>query len=298
MRLVACPTCHAQYDVTDCPDRSIPCRCGETIDARPRPAVDAEIRRCGSCGAVLVAGTACCDYCDSEVVRAPGDLSLLCPECFARNAESSRFCTACGVGFRPEPLAGDAAEVPCPDCGGLMPCRDVGGVAVNECPECHGIWAPEDRFDTLVGKAIEAHQAAVAAGGEVPAPRTRSGDPTAVGIKYRKCPVCDAFMLRRNYRKTSGVVLDRCRDHGTWLDADELEQIAGFILSGGIERAERAHATTMRPGGNVAGSRSGLAASKETSVGFARILMDRNMHSGQRRLLGSFVEFMNDIFSK
>ena len=40
-------------------------------------------------------------------------------------------------------------------------------------------------------------------------------------------------MLRRNFRRSSGVITDVCRDHGTWLDADELEQIAGFILSGG-----------------------------------------------------------------
>ena len=40
-------------------------------------------------------------------------------------------------------------------------------------------------------------------------------------------------MLRRNFRKSSGVILDVCSEHGTWLDADELEQITGFILSGG-----------------------------------------------------------------
>ena len=28
------------------------------------------------------------------------------------------------------------------------------------------------------------------------------------------------------------MILDRCSTHGTWLDADELEQIAGFLLSG------------------------------------------------------------------
>jgi hypothetical protein len=40
-------------------------------------------------------------------------------------------------------------------------------------------------------------------------------------------------MLRRNFRKSSGVILDVCGEHGSWLDADELEQITGFILSGG-----------------------------------------------------------------
>jgi len=40
-------------------------------------------------------------------------------------------------------------------------------------------------------------------------------------------------MQRRNFRKSSGVILDVCVEHGSWLDADELEQITGFILSGG-----------------------------------------------------------------
>jgi hypothetical protein len=30
------------------------------------------------------------------------------------------------------------------------------------------------------------------------------------------------------------VILDVCVEHGSWLDADELEQITGFILSGGV----------------------------------------------------------------
>ncbi len=40
-------------------------------------------------------------------------------------------------------------------------------------------------------------------------------------------------MQRRNFRRSSGVIIDRCNKHGTWLDADELEQITGFVMSGG-----------------------------------------------------------------
>jgi hypothetical protein len=35
------------------------------------------------------------------------------------------------------------------------------------------------------------------------------------------------------------VITDRCNSHGTWLDADELEQIAGYLLSGGRPKAEK-----------------------------------------------------------
>ncbi len=294
MRLVACPSCHAQYDVTDVGAPTISCRCGETVDATPKPAVDAEIRRCGSCGAVVVAGTKSCDYCGSEVIRDPGDLSLICPECWARNAQTSRHCTACGVAFRPESLDAITAEVPCPDCGGLMAARAIGDVTANECRHCNGLWIPGDRFDTLVARAVEEQRAALENGAPPPQPRVRHGNPTQTEVKYRKCPVCESFMLRRNYRKTSGVIVDTCREHGTWLDADELEQIAGFILSGGLERAERAQETTMRSGADSPRRPGATTASAE----FTRALMDRDMHSGQRGLLDSFVELLNGLFSK
>lgn len=56
---------------------------------------------------------------------------------------------------------------------------------------------------------------------------------------YRKCPECGAMMQRRNFGRRSGVVVDWCASHGTWLDAHELEDIASFVIEGGL-RAEPA----------------------------------------------------------
>jgi Zn-finger nucleic acid-binding protein len=240
LRLVACHNCHAQYDVTQFVEKQFRCRCGETVENRELQGVDASIHRCGSCGAQVAADSKHCDYCRSEIVRDGSQLSLICPECYGRNSESSRFCTACGVPFRPERIDIEGVELPCPDCGCLMAVRDVGGVGINECPQCNGIWAPADTFDHLVLKACEsARKAGVQAGlAPVADPRIRGGNPLSARVQYRKCPVCEAFMQRANFRKRSGVIVDRCHSHGTWLDADELEQIAGFILAGGIESSQ------------------------------------------------------------
>ena len=233
MRLVACANCHTQYDVSGIVAKSFPCRCGETLENRPPKAVDAQVHRCGSCGALVTTDAESCQYCGSAIVRDPGRLSLICPECYARNADESRFCTACGVAFRPEPIRVDGAELPCPVCSVLMPLRQVGGLGVNECPECHGLCAPGASFDAMVARAIEARKNADPTQLDALAPRVTGSNPAAQSVRYRKCPECDAFMHRRNFRKSSGVIIDRCAEHGTWLDADELEQIAGFILSGG-----------------------------------------------------------------
>ena len=44
-------------------------------------------------------------------------------------------------------------------------------------------------------------------------------------------------MQRRNFGNHSGVVVDWCGSHGTWLDPHEMEDIAAFILAGGLEKA-------------------------------------------------------------
>jgi Zn-finger nucleic acid-binding protein len=237
LRLVACQSCHTQYDVTDVADESFSCRCGEDVENVSFDGVDAKVHRCGSCGAHVAGDAEGCDYCGSEIVRDDSKLSLICPECHGRNAEVSRFCTACGVGFSPEPVKVEGYELPCPVCGCLMPPRSIGGIGINECGSCNGIWASGSRLEQLISRAIEAQRK-----GECPLqgaqPRVKGGNPAAQGVAYRKCPECEAFMQRRNFRKSSGVIIDRCHKHGTWLDADELEQITGFMATGGNPVAE------------------------------------------------------------
>ncbi len=41
-------------------------------------------------------------------------------------------------------------------------------------------------------------------------------------------------MQRRNFGRRSGVIVDWCASHGTWLDAHEMEDIAAFVLEGGL----------------------------------------------------------------
>jgi Zn-finger nucleic acid-binding protein len=269
LRLNACQNCHAQYDLSGVAADTIRCRCGETLANRDLVPQDAAVHRCGSCGGQIQSDTQHCGWCGSEIVRT-GDLSLICPECFARNAQVSRFCTACGVGFRPEPLWVDGHELPCPACDASMPPRQVAGVGLNECPQCNGLWVPRDGFDALVRRASEARQNA--APGSDP-PRVERGNPLHSQVKYRKCPECQAFMQRRNYKRSSGVVLDICHEHGSWLDADELEQIAGFILAGG-------HTSAMLEAEHQ-------AAKAEAAVAAVAATAAARMRASSRRSLGA-----------
>jgi len=247
VRLVACRDCHAQYDVTDVAEPFFDCRCGATVRNEAQAAVDAAVQRCSACGALLPEKAENCDYCRAAVVRA-GVFSLICPECFARNAETAKFCVACGVEFRPEGLPHEQdAPLACPACGGddELAVRGVGGVWVRECGKCNGLWVPGDRFESLVQRALEAARKRTELGVAAPAPKRQSVDPK---FRYRHCPACREPMLRKNYGKRSGVIVDWCSSDGTWLDADELEQIAAFIASGGLRDAAPSAAPGLSEG--------------------------------------------------
>jgi Zn-finger nucleic acid-binding protein len=283
MQLVACPHCHAQYDVTNVVADQIVCRCGETVANQVHQSFDAVVHRCGSCGAQVGAEAERCEFCGSAIVRELGPASTICPECFARNAEGSRFCTACGVAFRPEPVVVAGHELPCPDCAALMPANEVAGVSLNECGKCRGLWVPGDHFDALLSRAAEARRSGAC---QEAAPRVTGANPTRQAVRYRKCPECDAFMHRRNYQKSSGVIIDVCKTHGTWLEADELEQIAGFILSGG-----KTSPMLVEEERQVASQAAALAAARmRTSSGHALAGVSTERGSGLLGLLFELLE--------
>lgn len=281
MRLVACKSCHAQYDVGALEEPVFECRCGQVVRNETLPGQDARIQRCGACGAILADGAAACAYCGAAVERDARALSLICPECYARNPESGRFCTGCGVAFLPEPLPQEHEDPPhCPTCDTPEPMavRGVGGVWVRECPKCNGLWVPGERLDALIRRAVAAARER-AASGAAPVPKRR----VEVRFAYRACPVCGHRMLRKNFGKRSGVIVDWCGQHGTWLDKDELEQVGAFIASGGLREA-----------GSAAGLSSGGTLTYEQARALVRVQneLERERQKAERR--GSWIETVAD----
>ena len=273
MRLVACPSCRTQYDVTDRGEPRFACACGATVENRLPTAVDAEVRRCAACGAPVARQATACEWCRAAIVRDPLREGLICPECWARNGEAARYCAACGVAFRPRPVPepGPGPDLSCVDCGTTLAKRAIGDIRLHECDRCHGVWAPGAALDSLVERATDDRRRALAAGPGEPRPRRQGGNPVSERVRYRRCPACGRHMARRNWRRLSGVIVDRCPEHGTWLDADELERIAGFVLAGGLDRVREQEKLEAErsPDGPLPGSPSRATAE------FARLLMER-----------------------
>ncbi|MBI3843412.1 MAG: zf-TFIIB domain-containing protein [Planctomycetes bacterium] len=230
--LLACKTCHRQYDVSAMRrDERVRCRCGELMavpEAKPR---DARLVHCSGCGAPLADGALRCDYCGGVVSAADRGLGPACPECFARLARGARFCTECGVEIRPEAIRTTRATAHCPRCGGCLVLRELPEGHYTECTSCAGIWLDAQSFE----RAIEHRDAAalgVFVGGD-----GRPHDVPDQPVRYLSCPVCSRLMNRKNFAGCSGIIIDWCKGHGFWFDTYELEKVIQFVQSGGLDRA-------------------------------------------------------------
>ena len=203
--------------------------------------------RCSSCGAPRQEGSLSCQFCGADFTLHERDLDTVCPKCMARVSHRAKFCHHCATALVPEPLARDETGLTCPVCGPERRLNDrrIGDVAVLECDRCAGLWLGTEPFKRLAERASrEAFpiDRLVTSDRTEPSGPVESGPSAGKGWRYRKCPVCEKMMNRRNYGRSSGVIIDVCRDHGIWFDADELPRILAWIRSGKKAEAEKQRA--------------------------------------------------------
>ncbi len=244
--LVECPECKRQYDASRRPIGSrFRCACGHVVAVQQPQGHDAEVVRCSSCGAPRADNSDRCAYCGAAFTLHELDLNTVCPHCFARVSDGARFCHHCGTGLVPELDAGENTKLLCPACqdGHQLASRRLGEeqVTVLECGRCAGFWTGHEAFRELVERA---KSEALPAGTIPETPRDEAAKfalPAALatqtgpqrGSFYRPCVVCGRLTNRVNYGHASGVIVDICRDHGIWFDADELARVLAWLRAGG-----------------------------------------------------------------
>jgi Zn-finger nucleic acid-binding protein len=142
----------------------------------------------------------------------------------------SRHCPRCGARGERVELKAQAAR-PCPRCRAQMKTVALGAAALRECERCGGLWVDASAFEQIC--ADREQQAAVL--GAPLAKLEGAGNSTDAGkVRYVPCPECGQLMNRINFARCSGVVIDICKQHGTWFDRDELQRIIEFIRAGGL----------------------------------------------------------------
>jgi Zn-finger nucleic acid-binding protein len=183
--------------------------------------------RCPNCGAGAAPESARCSYCNVRLQ------TVACPSCFGMMFVGAEHCSHCGAAAaRSRDGARPAGESECPRCRPLkLGVTAVGEAIVEECARCGGLWLDAKSFQKIVDD--REHQAAyVGLGAPSAVPHASVPEQR---VRYVPCPVCKKIMNRVNFARCSGVIVDVCKGHGVWFDADELRQIVEFVRAGGLD---------------------------------------------------------------
>jgi Zn-finger nucleic acid-binding protein len=167
---------------------------------------------CTNCSAPLPANSIKCAYCGSK-----NDLDLKGVHYHTTTEpEQPRICPRCNVALKTIDL------------------QLQGTFLVERCDQCLGIFFDpgelEALLDATVTNVYTINRTQLNSLNELRA--------EGYSISYVKCPVCSQLMNRANYGTRSGVIVDRCKEHGVWLDGGELRQLAEWMKAGGKLLAE------------------------------------------------------------
>jgi Zn-finger nucleic acid-binding protein len=252
-RLAECGVCRRQYDASELePGSRFHCDCAAVVVVPEPRGHDAAVVRCTSCGAPRREQSLHCLFCQSDFTLHERDLHTVCPHCLARTSDRAKFCHHCGTRLAAQRPAGRPSRYACPACPGPRPLasRQLGAdnLAMLECGRCAGLWLGQEEFAILARQArsdtlpawTRVRAIAAVAGSDL-------ADPGPQRF-YRPCVVCQRLMNRRQYARGSGVILDMCRDHGIWFDADELARLLAWLRQGvALPAARREPAAVSEP---------------------------------------------------
>ncbi len=163
---------------------------------------------CSNCSAPLPPNSIQCDYCGSR-----NDIDLKGVNYYTTHeAESERICPRCGIRLETIDLKID------------------GKFLIERCNQCLGLFFDPGELETVL-------QATVSNVFTVNRSQLDSINATMRSneycVTYIKCPVCTKIMNRVNFGAKSGVIVNRCKDHGVWLDGGELRHLFEWMKAGG-----------------------------------------------------------------
>lgn len=185
---------------------------------------------CPRCGAPAFPDAVRCDHCGTPLAL------VACPACFARLFRGTRYCSHCGAEATRAELPSQRAPRACPRCREPLTAVAVGSATLDECTRCGGVWADVEAFERIL-KDGEAQAAVLGAPADAPPADAPPAGAAGAPQSYVPCPLCARLMNRLNFARCSGVLVDVCKNHGTWFDRDELRRIVDFVRAGGLARA-------------------------------------------------------------
>jgi Zn-finger nucleic acid-binding protein len=231
-----------------------------------------ETLNCPNCGAGVASDSTQCEFCKTRLK------TMACPSCFGLMFIGSQFCDHCGAKAVQTAVQEGVDLGECPRCRLRLELLQIGSTALRQCRKCSGLWADVATFEKICADREE--QSAVL--GFI-GKRELTAEELS-NISYVPCPDCKLLMNRSNFARASGVIIDTCKQHGVWFDAEELPKIIEFIQKGGIELARRREKDEIAEERRKLRDEQGKQAAMDQRFG-AGNMWDEHEQSGIRRFV-------------
>ncbi len=163
---------------------------------------------CVNCGAPLPMGSHVCQYCNTR-----NDIDFKgIHQHTVEEVESDRICPRCNIPLQTIDL------------------KIEGKFLIEKCGQCYGLFFDPGELEALLDKSVSNVFDINYKQLEQIRNTPRHDD---YPVRYIKCPQCRKLMNRINFGSSSGVVVDKCRECGVWLDGGELKQLMEWVKAGG-----------------------------------------------------------------
>ncbi len=180
---------------------------------------------CPNCGAAVSSDKTQCEFCKSRLK------TIGCEKCLNLMFLGNKFCGHCGASAVAAQISDETKCGNCPRCKTDLEFVTIGSNNIRECNRCGGFWTNAATFENICANQEEQSAVLTFIASDA------HPDSHPAKISYVPCPDCSQLMNRSNFARSSGVIIDMCRNHGVWFDADELPKIIEFINKGGLTRA-------------------------------------------------------------
>jgi Zn-finger nucleic acid-binding protein len=163
---------------------------------------------------------------------------MQCTQCGGRLEGTMTFCPFCGV--RPEVDLqqihfrdlGEDTMMACPQCEtplGVIEFDSEPKLRIERCKGCHGMFFNPGEIEAM----LEARTHPLVWLDEEQLNQIEEDFQGPRDIFYRKCPTCAERMTHVNFGGRSGVILDRCGQHGYWMEGSRLLRLGEWWRAGG-----------------------------------------------------------------
>ncbi len=154
---------------------------------------------------------------------------MSCGACLGTIFLGAKYCPLCGDKAVHSKKVDVETIGDCPRCKKKMALLEVANLSICECEKCEGVWLDVETFEEICSN--QEKQAAVLKKFDEILSHKKP-----IPVHYVPCPECKDLMNRSNFARISGIIIDSCKQHGIWFDADELPKIVEFIRKGGMDK--------------------------------------------------------------